>query len=112
MLLTEGARLYCYDPKVERENALREFADHGHTSSQFDFERNFVTCQSAKEAITDAHAIIVLTEWDVFRTYDYDEFYKLMIKPAVEDEGRNILDHAKLRDIGYEVHGIGKGTER
>ena len=49
------------------------------------------------EAARDAHAICVLTEWDEFKAYDYQAIYDSMVKPAFIFDGRNILDHAKLR---------------
>merc|ERR1712154_257125 len=58
---------------------------------------------------TIAHALVVLTEWDEFKQYPYEEFYAKMMKPAFLFDGRSILDHTKLEDIGFEVHAIGKG---
>jgi UDPglucose 6-dehydrogenase len=50
----------------------------------------------------------VLTEWDDFKTLDYEKIYASMMKPAFVFDGRNILDHAKLRSIGYVVYALGK----
>ena len=52
------------------------------------------------QACDDAHAIAVLTEWDEFKTLDYTRIYAKMMKPAFIFDGRNILDHARLREIG------------
>ena len=53
--------------------------------------------QDPMSAAADAHAICVLTEWDEFKTYDYQAIYDSMVKPAFIFDGRNILDHDKLR---------------
>jgi len=108
MLMDEGARLYCYDPKVTRDQALREFSDHG--VKKDDWGTCFTTCQTPDEAVSEAHAIIVLTEWDEFKDYDYVKFFERMQKPAFVFDGRNILDHSMLNSIGFEAHAIGKGT--
>jgi len=108
LLMEDGARLFVYDPCVERPQALREFAEHG-MADKYDYGSQFIMASSAREACCDAHAVVVLTEWDEFKTFDYSEFYRLMLKPAFCFDGRNILDHAKLREIGFEVHGVGKG---
>jgi len=50
----------------------------------------------------------VLTEWDEFKTYDYEAFYKKMMKPAFVFDGRNLLDPDRLDSIGFEVHLLGK----
>ena len=63
---------------------------------------------SADTAAAGAHAIAILTEWDEFKTLDYERIYETMTKPAFIFDGRNVLDHAKLRDIGFIVYAIGK----
>ena len=50
----------------------------------------------------------MLTEWDEFRKLDFEAIYKTMVKPAWIFDGRSLLDHAKLRDIGFKVYSIGK----
>jgi len=59
-------------------------------------------------AVKDSHAIAIMTEWDEFKTYDYAKMYASMAKPAFIFDGRNILDHAKLKAIGFDVYAIGK----
>ena len=49
-----------------------------------------------------------MTEWDEFKTLDYAHIYSVMSKPAFIFDGRNVLPHAKLREIGFEVYAIGK----
>ena len=60
------------------------------------------------QACEDAHAIAVLTEWDEFKTLDYEKIYSKMTKPAFVFDGRNILDHTKLRQLGFVVYALGK----
>ena len=51
-------------------------------------------------AVTGAHAIAVLTEWDEFAELDYKQVYTVMSKPAFIFDGRNILNHKYLRTLG------------
>merc|ERR1739838_447334 len=44
-----------------------------------------------------------------FKSYPYHDFYDTMMKPAFLFDGRSILNHTELEDIGFEVHAIGKG---
>ena len=67
-----------------------------------------VTVPTYLEAVTGAHAIAVLTEWDEFIHYDYQAIYNVMSKPAFIFDGRGILPHNELRKIGFEVYAIGK----
>jgi UDPglucose 6-dehydrogenase len=69
---------------------------------------NITIAKDPMEAVSGAHAICVLTEWDEFKDYDYQKIYDSMVKPAFIFDGRNILDHDKLRDIGFVVYSLGK----
>jgi UDPglucose 6-dehydrogenase len=59
-------------------------------------------------AAMNAHAIALLTEWTLYSELDYEIIYHSMAKPAFFFDGRNILDHRKLFQIGFNVHAIGK----
>lgn len=107
MLMEEGASVYVYDPKVERQDAITEFKAHG---LEVDDEL-FRFTSEPEEAVDGAHAIVVLTEWDVFKTFPYRQYYDKMLKPAFLFDGRNMLDHEALRKIGFEVHCLGKAKD-
>jgi UDPglucose 6-dehydrogenase len=104
MLMQDGAIVHVYDPQVERKAAVQEFKYHGIEVT----ESQFVMESSAAAAVDGAHAIVVLTEWDEFKTYDYKEFFSKMMKPAFVFDGRNLLDPFALEKIGFEVHLLGK----
>jgi UDPglucose 6-dehydrogenase len=55
-----------------------------------------------------AHAIAILTEWPQYKELDYERIYQSMAKPAFLFDGRNLLDHHKLYEIGFNVYPIGK----
>ena len=57
-----------------------------------------------------AHAIAILTEWDMFKTLDFQKIYDAMQKPAFLFDGRNIIDHKKCSDIGFNVWAVGKSV--
>jgi len=63
---------------------------------------------SAYEAAKGVDAVLVLTEWDEFKTLDYDRIFANMNKPAFIFDGRLILDAKKLKQIGFQVKVIGK----
>jgi len=109
-LLDERANLSVYDPQVTRQQMFEEFSYTvnvtDHTVPGLD--KMITTASSALEAATSAHAIAILTEWDEFTTLDYQHIFDVMAKPAFIFDGRNILNHAALRKIGFEVYAIGK----
>jgi UDPglucose 6-dehydrogenase len=109
-LLEEAAVLNVYDPKVTREQMMEEFKytlNLDETTSP-GINKLITTCGSITEAVTGAHAIAVMTEWDEFAQADYRAMFEVMQKPAFVFDGRNILPHALLREIGFEVYAIGK----
>lgn len=95
-LVEEGAHVEVYDPRVPAEEIQQL------TSSKVK------VAESAQEAVQDSHAILVLTEWDEFKTLDYAALYATMVKPAHLFDGRNILNLQALREIGFKASGIGK----
>merc|ERR1712050_62945 len=105
MLLQDGASVHVYDPKVKKEDALAEFRSHNmHVD-----ESKLIFTNSPEKAVDGAHALVVLTEWDEFKAYPYQDFFAKMMKPAFIFDGRGILNHRALEDVGFEVHAIGKG---
>lgn len=100
-LLAEQAQVAVYDPKVPADEIRKDVL--GDEDS-----RRLSVVESAYAAADGAHAIAILTEWDEFKTLDFEKIYETMSKPAFIFDGRNILDHAKLAQIGFRVSGIGR----
>jgi UDPglucose 6-dehydrogenase len=97
-LMMEKAHVVISDPKAIK-NAKNDLKEYGN-----DIEYQEDPYKAAK----DAHAIAIITEWDLYKILDYEKLYRNMKKPAFIFDGRNILDHKKLYKIGFEVHSIGK----
>jgi len=111
-LLEERACLAIYDPKVPESQVYSDFAYYGVPDGISDVKTLTEVNGDAYEACDGAHALAILTEWDEFKSLDYQRIYDSMQKPAFVFDGRNILDHAALREIGFEVYAIGKpGSE-
>lgn len=113
-LMADGADVCIYDPKVEDSQVRLDLAtpkfewDHPVARASPITEDRIKTTKNPMEAVNGAHAICVLTEWDEFKEYDYQKVYESMVKPAFIFDGRNILDHEKLRKIGFVVYALGK----
>jgi UDPglucose 6-dehydrogenase len=97
-LLEEHAQVVITDPRA-LENARLDLED---VAGQVVFEPD------PYAAAEGAHAIAVLTEWPQFVELDYETIYESMIRPAFVFDGRNILDHGRLHEIGFNVYAIGK----
>jgi UDPglucose 6-dehydrogenase len=100
-LLAEGAKVVVYDPQVGEEQIRAEVLGTGTNP-------NLVVVKTAMEACDGAHAVAILTEWDEFKDLDFKKIYDGMLKPAFLFDGRNILPHLKLKEIGFRLFAIGK----
>jgi len=107
-LLNERAILNIYDPQVDEEQIRYDFVEYKALDAGMQFDDYVHIEKDVYAAISGSHAIAVMTEWDEFKTIDYQKAYDSMQKPAFIFDGRNILDHAKLKAIGFEVYAIGK----
>jgi UDPglucose 6-dehydrogenase len=102
-LLSEHAAVCVYDPKVPVDEIKTDVLGRGVDNARLTVARD------AYEACAGAHAIAIVTEWDEFKTLDYVRIFAGMPKPAFLFDGRNIVDLAALRKIGFRASGIGKG---
>ena len=100
-LLAESANVVIFDPKVSEAQIRKDL------SVADDNEKVSVT-KDPYQAAEEADAILVLTEWDMFKTLDFTKIYNNMRKPAFIYDGRNILDIEALRKIGFDAQSIGR----
>jgi UDPglucose 6-dehydrogenase len=106
-LLFEQASIAVFDPKVEEQQILNDL-NYLNTRTKEENAKGVTVFEDPYEAVKDAHAIAILTEWDEFKEYDWNRIYDNMKKPAFVFDGRNLLDGAKLKEIGFVFQAIGK----
>ena len=106
-LLEEKANITVYDPKVSSEKMQSDLNVLDSRSQQ---ENNSLLTASNDpyEALKDAHAVAIITEWDEFKNYNWKKIYNEMKKPAFIFDGRNILDKSEMEKIGFQYYSIGK----
>jgi UDPglucose 6-dehydrogenase len=96
-LLREGAHVVVYDPKgMQKARAIKAVADAEFASS-------------ALEAVSDAEALVIATEWNEFANVDLAVLKEKMRTPIVFD-GRNLLDPGTMGRLGFHYHSIGRGS--
>jgi UDPglucose 6-dehydrogenase len=91
-----GATVKAYDPEAMNE-ARRLHPD----------EDKLTLCESAEDALLDADALVIVTEWQEFRSPDFDLIKERLRTPIIFD-GRNLYDPAVLATMGLDYHGIGR----
>lgn len=106
-LINEQAEITIYDPKVSEKQMLSDL-NYLQSRSEEENQKAIQTTSNAYEACKDAHAILILTEWDEFKTLDWEKVYQHMLKPAFVFDGRNLLERADLEKIGFIYQGTGK----
>ena len=61
------------------------------------------------DALSDADALVIVTEWKAFRSPDFNQL-KSTLKQAIIFDGRNLFEPAAMTEIGVEYHGIGRSV--
>lgn len=93
-LLKLGAKINAYDPKATEE-------------AKFYFKDTITYVKSSYEALENADALLLLTEWNEFRRPDFDRMKNLLKTPIIFD-GRNQYNKERLQSRGFECIQIGK----
>ncbi len=99
-LVKMGAKIKAYDPKAIHE--ARYYLKDVIQSVEF--------CDSKYDALKNADAMYLVTEWKEFRSPDFEEIAKLLKNKIIFD-GRNQYDSAKLKESGFEYYQIGVKSE-
>ncbi|MFD1141276.1 UDP-glucose dehydrogenase family protein [Larkinella insperata] len=95
-LLSEGAKVTVYDPEAMENvrNVLGNQITYAHTSYA---------------ALDDADALVIMTEWPLFRTPDFTKM-NLLLKNKVIFDGRNVYELDQMKEVGYTYYSIGRET--
>ncbi len=93
-LLAEGAKVTAYDPEAmdNVRNILGTQINYAHTQYA---------------ALDDADALIIMTEWPLFRTPDFEKM-NLLLKNKVIFDGRNVYELETMEEMGYTYYSIGR----
>ena len=94
-LVSKGARVRAYDPVAIPEAKIR-------------LNGSVKYCESAYAAAEGVDALVVGTGWTEFRALDFDRIKNLLKKPLIVDT-KNLLDSVRLRALGFEYVGVGRG---
>lgn len=105
-LINEQAKIAVYDPKVGHEQVLKDL-DYLDSRKKSTNSKSVSSFEDVYDACENAHAIAIMTEWNEFKDYDWQKIYDSMLKPAFLFDGRNLLDAAKMKSIGFQYQAIG-----
>jgi len=93
-LLKRGASLAAFDPEaVENVRKL--------------YDGKIIFTASQYDALVDADALIIVTEWNEFRNPDFNKIKRTLKEPLIFD-GRNVYDIEKMKQLGFKYFSIGR----
>lgn len=96
-LLKEGASVVAYDPEAMNNVSNLLGNKISYALDEYD-------------ALRDADALLIATEWSVFRTPDFDKITTLLKNKVIFD-GRNLYGVQQMKDLGFDYYSIGRGNQ-
>jgi UDPglucose 6-dehydrogenase len=96
MLLSEGATICAYDPE-------------GVANTRSIIGDKIVYGENAYRSLENSDALIIVTEWNEFRTPDFNKMRKLLKEPVIFD-GRNLYDVDKMANLNFTYYSIGRSV--
>jgi len=97
-LWDQGARVRAFDPEACEETA-RIYGER----------EDLALCESPESALAGADALVVITEWNLFRSPDFERIRSTLKAPVIFD-GRNLYDPAFLAKQGFTYYSIGRAS--
>ncbi len=97
LLWQEGASVQAYDPVAMNE-----------TARLYDNQSSLKLCNSPEETLSNADALVIVTEWNIFSSPDFDLIKSKLRQPVIFD-GRNLYDPTYLQKLGFKYYAIGRG---
>ncbi len=99
-LWSAGAKVRAYDPAAMTE-ARRIYGERA----------DLTLCKTSPEALRGADALAIVTEWQEFRSPDFDDIHATLKSPVIFD-GRNLYDPAHMVRAGFSYYAIGRGRRK
>ncbi len=97
-LIQEGATVQAYDPVAMKE-----------CGRLYSNTKELTLCESADKALEGADSLIIVTEWQEFRSPDLDKVSAALKDPVIVD-GRNLYDPKTMKEKGFSYYAIGRGA--
>ncbi|EKE20152.1 MAG: hypothetical protein ACD_8C00049G0001 [uncultured bacterium] len=97
-LVKRGAKIQAHDPEAMQMAQREEYFGENLAISYF---------ENKYDALKDADALLIITEWKEFRTPDFDQIKKLLKTPMIFD-GRLMYEPKKMKELGIEYFSIGR----
>ena len=116
-LLLEGANLAIHDPKVKPKQISKDLSNFILNPEDLkqdlkDNESNLIFYDDIYKAAKEAHALIVITEWDDYKKINWEIISKQMKRPSWVFDTRGILEKDKIKKFGINFWQLGDGSDQ
>jgi len=98
-LWDQGASVQAFDPKAMSETR-RLYGEHP----------DLQLCDTPEATLQNADALIIVTEWKIFRSPDFNRIKASLTQPVIFD-GRNLYEPSRMRERGFIYYAIGRGEK-
>jgi len=105
--IREAPALYMIDALIKEGAIITAFDPEGMKNVKASIGDTITYAENQYEALEDADALIIATEWNEFRTPDFSKIAAKLKNKAIFD-GRNLFDLAALRDLGFHYESVGR----
>ncbi len=114
-LLDEGALLFIHDPKVSKDQIIKDLGSEprGESNNQiinFNGKGTWEFINDIEESLSEADAIVILTEWEEYKKINWDLAEKRMRKPAWIFDSRSLIDPKDIKKNNFNFWRIGDGS--
>jgi len=103
----ESPALYCVERFLAAGLGVRAYDPEAMVAARGSLGASVELCATGYEALEGSDALVICTDWQEFRTPDFEEIRRRLRRPVIFD-GRNLYDPAFVRRFGIEYHSIGR----
>ena len=104
----ESPALYVIEMLLEKGMKVRAFDPKGIENTRKVFDDKIFYAKDAYDAIEGADGLAIITEWNMFKSPDFERIKETLKTPVIFD-GRNLFEPGEIREKGFEYFGIGRG---
>ena len=113
-LINEGAYLFIHDPKVTKDQIIKDLQvkplDQNIEDNSFNEKGSWKFIKDINESLFNADAIVILTEWEEYKNLDWHLAERRMRKPAWVFDTRSIIDANSIKQYNFHFWRVGDGS--
>jgi UDPglucose 6-dehydrogenase len=105
----ESPAIYCIKKFLDCKMKIRAYDPEAATAAMTALDDNIETFQNGYDALENADALVIFTDWQEFRNPDFEVIAAKLKTPVIFD-GRNLYDPDVVKNAGFEYYSIGRAT--